>query len=213
MRRAPASEPVGVGMFAGWITVLSVVLILVAIAAGFGVAGFVRTWHTHEPSLPTFLRPTDSNCEEVFFCMNSSDPNPSYLKFLTAGPSPQSWLPVFGADSSVFDVSDPYATIVRVSGTYQFTVFAPMVSFVSNFTAAVLITRDPGVLLQTPALSGALGSVEANGLTGVPTMAASITAIATLEAGTPVRVGYVVDSMGPMVTPGAYFGGVLLARA
>lgn len=203
---------------AGWLAMkLGLGAIALAVVGVFFMSIFGIVAYRSTPAVPavtarTFLRPMASNCNEVFFCINSTDPNPSYLPLLTAGPSPQPWLPQFGADTSVFDVSDPYATVVRVAGTYQFTLFVPVISFTSDFVAAIVVTRDPGILLQTPALTGVVASGSVNNITAVATMTAAATAIATLDAGTPVRVGYVVNVDGPMVPPGAYFGGVLLAR-
>lgn len=144
--------------------------------------------------------------------MNATDPNPSYVQYWTPadGLPPLSFIPAFTYSSDVFDVSDATATRVRVSGVYQFVVFTPMISLTGSFDVAIILTRDPGLLLSTPALSGDLGSSGLANITAVPTRAATTTAMVYLEAGESVRVGYVTDADGVGVTPGAYFAGTLL---
>lgn len=182
-----------------------------AVFAGFGFYAFLRPRDAPDaPKTATFVRPMQPNCGEVFYCVNATDVNPSYVAFLTAGPSAAPWLPVFSVSAGVFDVSDPYATVVRVAGTYQFAVFMPMISFDAPFNASVILTRETGPLLSTPALSGAIAVAPMHSATGLPTMASVLSAIAVLNAGDAVRVGYIVDG-NAMATPGSYLAGFLIA--
>ena len=186
---------------------------LALVLGGFGMYAYaVRNRAPDIPATATFVRPMQPNCGEVFYCVNATDVNPSYVAFLTAGPSAAPWLPVFSVSAGVFDVSDPYATVVRVAGTYQFAVFMPMISFDAPFNASVILTRETGPLLSTPALSGAIAVAPMHSVTGLPTMASVLSAIAVLNAGDAVRVGYIVDG-NAMATPGSYLAGFLIAAA
>lgn len=198
-----------------WLAVLTVAGMALAVGSVLGFVAFIAPPDgAAVPSAgrPTFTRPMRPNCGEVFYCMNASDPNPSYVRYWTPadGLPPLSFIPAFTYSSDVFDVSDATATRVRVSGVYQFVVFTPMISLTGSFDVAIILTRDPGLLLSTPALSGDLGSSGLANITAVPTRAATTTAMVYLEAGESVRVGYVTDADGVGVTPGAYFAGTLL---
>lgn len=198
-----------------WLAVLTVAGMALAVGSVLGFVAFIAPPDgAAVPSAgrPTFTRPMRPNCGEVFYCMNASDPNPSYVRYWTPadGPVPQTFLPAFTYSADVFDVSDATATRVRVSGVYQFVVFTPMISLTGSFDVAIILTRDSGLLLSTPALSGDLGSSGLANITAVPTRAATTTAMVYLEAGESVRVGYVTDADGVGVTPGAYFAGTLL---
>lgn len=205
MRRDP---PVAM---AAWLAALTVAGMLLAVGSVLGFAAFVAP-PSVDAERATFTRPMRPNCNEVFYCMNASDPNPSYVHYWTPadGALPLPFLPAFTHSHDVFDVSDPTATRVRVSGVYQFVVFTPMISFTGSFDVAIILTRDPGLLLSTPALSGDLGSSGLANITVIPTRAASTTAMVYLAAGESVRVGYVTNVDGVLVTPGAYFSGTLL---
>lgn len=189
-----------------------------ALFAAIAIAGFALGIYstTHLPAstpasapTPAFLRPMAPSCGEVFFCMNSTDPNPSYVAYATADPGLAPEFPQWAA-SSAFDVSDPHATTVRVSGVYSFVAFTPIITFGGAAEVAVVLVNGPGVLLSTPVLSGDLGVLQQLNLTMVPTLAAQATAIAHLRAGDSVRVGYVVAADSAFVTPGAYIGGFLV---
>lgn len=196
---------------AAWLAALTVAGMLLAVGSVLGFAAFVAP-PSVDAERATFTRPMRPNCNEVFYCMNASDPNPSYVHYWTPadGALPLPFLPAFTHSHDVFDVSDPTATRVRVSGVYQFVVFTPMISFTGSFDVAIILTRDPGLLLSTPALSGDLGSSGLANITVIPTRAASTTAMVYLAAGESVRVGYVTNVDGVLVTPGAYFSGTLL---
>lgn len=203
MRRDP---PVAM---AAWLAALTVAGMLLAVGSVLGFAAFVAP-PSVDAERATFTRPMRPNCNEVFYCMNASDPNPSYVHYWTPADGALPFLPAFTHSHDVFDVSDPTATRVRVSGVYQFVVFTPMISFTGSFDVAIILTRDPGLLLSTPALSGDLGSSGLANITVIPTRAASTTAMVYLAAGESVRVGYVTNVDGVLVTPGAYFSGTLL---
>ena len=195
-----------------WLAALTLGFVVLAVASALGFVAFVAPPAAKSGDRPTFTRAMRPNCNEAFYCMNATDTNPSYVHYWTPadGELPLPFLPAFTYSRDVFDVSDPTATRVRVAGVYQFVVFTPMISFTGSFDVAIILTRDPGLLLSTPALSGDLGSSGLANITVVPTRAATTTAMVYLAAGESVRVGYVTDVDGVLVTPGAYFSGTLL---
>ena len=204
-------KPPGAALVLAWLAALTAAGAVLAVGAALGFAAFVSPPQAAR-GLATFTRPVLPNCGDAFYCMNATDPNPSYVRYWTPadGPLPAPFLPAFTHDAAVFDVSDPAATRVRAAGVYQFVVFAPMISFTGDFNVAIILTRDPGVLLSTPALSGDLGPSGLANITALPTRAATTTALVYLEAGESVRVGYVTTQNEVAITPGAYFAGALL---
>ena len=208
MRRDAPRAP---AWLVAWLAAATVALAALAPFAALGFAAFVRGPAAAASSArPAFSRPMQANCGEAFYCMNNTDVNPSYIALYTAPPDPPiSFLPAFLADSA-FDVSDVHGTTVRVAGLYSLVAFVPIITFDESADVAIMLTKDPGVLLATPVLSGDLSNVHGFNITQFPTHASQAAAIVHLDAGDTVRVGYVVSAPNVLVTPGAYLAGFLV---
>lgn len=194
--------------------VAGLVLLGTAVLSVFGFVAFV--WPPSStirlvPAAPAaFSRPMAPSCGDVFYCMNSTDSNPSYIAYATSDPSLPPGFPQWVNAGGVFDLSDPYKTTVLVSGVYSFVAFTPIITLGNTGEIAIMMIHGPGVLLATPVLSGDLSMLQNGNLTQVPTHAAQATAIVHLNAGDSVHMGYVVTADYVLVTPGAYWSGFLV---
>ncbi len=68
------------GAVLAWLAALTAAGAVLAVGAALGFAAFVSPPQAAR-GLATFTRPVLPNCGEVFYCMNATDPNPSYVRY------------------------------------------------------------------------------------------------------------------------------------
>lgn len=194
------------------IPLIIIILIAFITAAVFvlgilGTIAFSRTDKTAQVS--GFRRDPIPNCNEVFFCMYASDPNPSYVQFqvppLTEGINNYQFL-----EGDIFDISSTNSTILTKTGVYLFSGFFAMFSQVPA-EVAIIMTANNETLLTSPAVDGTVTSTDPLVILGNMSFASARFAfIARMDAGTELRVGFVV-TQDVMVTPGAYWAGAQIS--
>lgn len=184
---------------------------IVSVLSSFGVASFFTSapsTHTHEfPKLAGFRRDLLHNCGEVFFCVNTTDPNPSSLEWQSPPFTPV--LNNYQFASDVFDLSNAETVVVRESGVYLFTSYLALLSN-THAEATIALTANNDPILSSPVVDADLRLLDPLQLFGnlsVATM--KFSAIARLDAGTTLRVSYIVTT-DAFFAPGGSWAGVRL---
>lgn len=193
-------------------------LLVVAALAGLAIAGslvlgILGTIAFARPGPPErsgFRRDVAPNCNEVFFCMNQTDPNPSYLQFKSPPLTPliNDYQFLHGG---AFDISDPEEVVLLESGVFVLTGFFSVLTAAPE-EIAILITANNETLLSAPVVDGTLAVTTTFEILGNATIGVCrFAAMAQMAAGTVLRVGY-VTSGDAFVTPGAHWAGLQVSK-
>lgn len=205
------TRPEGVPMS----TFLGTTLLIMIAVAGSIVLGILGTIaYASGPDAPAqrsgFRRDFAANCNEVFFCMNQTDPNPSYIQFKVPPLAP-----VFNdyqfLSGDAFDISDPEEVVLRENGVYVFTGFFSVLTAAPE-EIAILITANNETLLTAPVVDGTLAVTATFDILGNATIGVCrFATMARMAAGTVLRVGY-VTSGDAFVTPGGHWAGLQISE-
>lgn len=155
-----------------------------------------------------FRRDFEPNCNDFFFCVNATDPNPSYIQFRTPPllDTVNNYQFLRGAS---FDISEPDSVAILADGIYLFTGFFSFLSAEPE-EIAVLITAGNETLLTAPVVDGTLSVSMPFEILGNTTVAVGrFATTARLSAGTVLRVGVVVSG-DAFIAPGGHWAGVRL---
>lgn len=193
-------------------------LLVVAAVAGLAIAGslvlgILGTIAFARPGPPQrsgFRRDFAPNCNDFFFCLNETDPNPSYIQFRTPplAPTINDYQFLHG---DAFDISDPEEVVLRESGVYVFTGFFSVLTAAPE-EIAILITANNETLLTAPVVDGTLAVTTTFDILGNATIGVCrFATMARMAAGTVLRVGY-VTSGDAFVTPGGHWAGLQIAQ-
>jgi hypothetical protein len=178
-----------------------------------GLAAYVRSPPAPPPAMPGFRRDPLDTCNNGFFCLNASSPNPSYVQFNVPPLLPSSqnnYQFLQPATNPAFDISDPEVVLIKQAGVYLLTGFFALFSF-TPFEAALIVMANTDPVLMAPAVAGDILTVPSFGLVGNLSLGvAKMATIAHFDAGTQLRVAYEV-SADALITPGANFACVQLS--
>lgn len=175
----------------------------------FGTIAFSRPGPPTPEQRSGFRRDVAPNCNEVFFCMNATDPNPSYIGFQSPPFTPLVNDYQF-AQGGAFDLTEPDKVTILESGVFVIT------GFFSVLTAepeeiAILITANNETLLAAPVVDGTLAVTTTFDILGNATIGVCrFASMARMAAGTVLRVGF-VTSGDAFITPGAHWAGLKVA--
>lgn len=195
-----------------WQVWATLVTLAVAGCILLGVLGTISFFRPDPPAAPArsgFRRDMAPNCNEVFFCLNATDPNPSYIEFQTPPLTPFVNDYQF-AQGGAFDLSDPEKVTILESGIFVFTGFFSVLTAAPE-EIAVLITANNETLLTAPVVDGTLAVTTTFDILGNATIGVCrFASMARMSAGTVLRVGF-VTSGDAFITPGAHWAGLKVA--
>jgi hypothetical protein len=200
-----------------WVAIgIGVSLVFTAVVAAFAALGAI-SFFTHknpkEYHAPSFYRSIRANCDDVFYCLNASSPNPTYISWNSPPFSEDSiFTQEFSDVGNAFDISNPETIRITRNGVYAFTVFTPVFSPLGPSEAAFVLTQNLLPVLESPAIGGFLGPIGPITLfmDGIGNISAAIYTYSSagiyLTSGTDLRIAYKV-SENVMITPGSYISG------
>ena len=187
-------------------------LLALALAAciAMGVLGTISFFRAGPAPLPGFRRDFAPNCNDVFFCVNATDPNPSYVQFKVPPLAPTFNEYQF-LQGGVFDISGPEAVVLAEDGVYLFTGFFSFLTAAPE-EIAVLITAGNETLLTAPVVDGTLTVTAPFDLLSNATVAVGrFATTARMSGGTVLRVGVVVSG-DAFIAPGGHWAGVQISK-
>ena len=204
----PRADGVPMPVFLG-----TTLFIMLAVAGSIvlGILGTIAYASDGDPVQRSgFRRDFAANCNEVFFCMNQTDPNPSYIQFKVPPLAPLINDYQF-LSGDAFDISDPEEVVLRENGVYVFTGFFSVLTAAPE-EIAILITANNESLLTAPVVDGTLAVTTTFDILGNATIGVCrFATMARMAAGTVLRVGY-VTSGDAFVTPGGHWAGLQISE-
>lgn len=176
---------------------------------GTGIAAYAYSVIPAIPNLnpPLFRRNLPATCMEVFYCVNASDPNPTYFNWATPPLVDTPFGSYYADTQGAFDIGAENSTVVLEPGVYVFSVFMAVFSMDGQAEFAAVLMANEMPLFMAPAVAGDVTNTETYGLFGnISASLISFTGETRFMNKTTVHVGHLA-SKDVLVTPGAFWSG------